>query len=71
MFESLNPSLVNQPVTFTATVKSKSSVPNGSVITFDNGATEIGTGTTTNGVATLTTSTFQSHRIRFKMPRGI
>jgi hypothetical protein len=53
---SLNPSQVNQPVTFTATVTSRISIPNGSTVTFSNGATKIGTGTTTNGVATLTTS---------------
>jgi hypothetical protein len=43
-------------VAFTATVSSKGSVPNGSTITFYNGATKIGTSTTTNGVATLATS---------------
>jgi hypothetical protein len=53
---SHNPSQVNQSVTFTATVTSSSSVPNGSMVTFHNGATVIGTGTTTNGVATLTAS---------------
>ncbi len=53
---SLNPSLVNQAVTLTATITSSSSIPNGSVITFYDGASEIGTGTTANGVATLTTS---------------
>ena len=54
---SLDPSSINQSVTFTATISSPSSpVPNGSTVTFYNGATEIGTGTTTNGVATLTTS---------------
>jgi hypothetical protein len=53
---SSNPSLVNQSLTFTATVTSGSSVPNGSVITFYKGTASIGTGTTTNGVASLTTS---------------
>jgi hypothetical protein len=53
---SPNPSNVNQSVAFTATVSSKGSVPNGSTITFYNGATKIGTSTTTNGVATLATS---------------
>jgi hypothetical protein len=51
-----NPGRRNQPVTFKATVKSSSSVPNGSVITFYNGATEIGSGTTTDGGASLTVS---------------
>jgi len=53
---SLNPSPINQPVTFTATVTSSSSVPNGSTLTFYAGTTKLGIGTTTNGVATLTTS---------------
>jgi hypothetical protein len=53
---SPNPSIVNQAVTLTATITSSSSVPNGSVITFYDGASEIGTGRTANGVATLTTS---------------
>ncbi|MGD0757972.1 MAG: FG-GAP-like repeat-containing protein [Candidatus Sulfotelmatobacter sp.] len=53
---SPNPSLVNQTVTFTATITSTPLVPNGEVVTFYNGTTELGTGTTTNGVATLTTS---------------
>lgn len=53
---SPNPSLVNQAVTFTATITSTPPVPNGEVVTFYNGTTDLGTGTTTNGVATLTTS---------------
>jgi hypothetical protein len=53
---SLNPSSINQAVTFTASVGSNRPIPNGEVLTFYNGATEIGTGTTTNGVASLTTS---------------
>jgi hypothetical protein len=53
---SPDPSLVNQSVTFTATITSNDFVPNGSVVTFYNGKTKIGTNTTTNGVATLTTS---------------
>jgi len=51
---SPNPSQVNQTVTFTATITP--GVSNGEVVTFYNGKTEIGTGTTTNGVATLSTS---------------
>jgi Bacterial Ig-like domain (group 3) len=43
-------------VTFTATITSTPSVPNGEVVTFYDGKTELGTGTTTNGVATLSTS---------------
>ena len=53
---SLNPSKVHQSVTFTAKVSSISSVPNGAVITFYAGTTKIGTRTTVNGVATLTSS---------------
>jgi hypothetical protein len=53
---SPNPSHVNEVVTLTATVTSNSSVPNGSTVAFYNGATEIGTGTTSNGMASLTTS---------------
>ncbi len=53
-----NPSLVGQPVTFTATVSSGTGkpIPTGTV-TFTDGATAIGTSTEINGVATFTTST--------------
>jgi len=53
---SLNPAPVNTPVTFTATVTSTVIVPNGTVVNFASGLTQLGFGTTTNGVATLTTS---------------
>ena len=53
---SPNPSQVGQPVTFTATITSSNPIPDGSVVTFYQGAVQIGTDTTTNGVATLTTS---------------
>jgi hypothetical protein len=53
---SPNPSGINQAVTFTATVTSALSVPDGQVITFYQGTTKLGTGVTTNGEATLTTS---------------
>ena len=53
---SPNPSLVSQPVTFTATITSSSVIPNGSTVTFYDGTASIGTGATTNGVASLTTS---------------
>jgi hypothetical protein len=50
-----SPSIVDQPVTFTATVTSKKGViPNGELVTFSVGKTTLGTGTTTNGVASLT-----------------
>jgi hypothetical protein len=51
---SPNPSQVNQTVTFTATITP--TPPNGELVTFYNGKTELGTGATTNGVATLTAS---------------
>jgi hypothetical protein len=51
---SANPAHVSQAVTFTATVTP--TPPNGEVVTFYNGKTSLGTSTTTNGVASLTTS---------------
>ena len=53
---SPSPSQVNQPVTLTATLTASSSVPNGSPVTFSRGKANLGTTTTTNGVATFTTS---------------
>src|SRR5208282_1197502 len=53
---SPNPSQVNQTVTFTATITSTPPVPNGEIVTFYHGKTELGTGATANGVASLTTS---------------
>jgi FG-GAP-like repeat/Bacterial Ig-like domain (group 3)/FG-GAP repeat len=53
---SLNPAPINTPVTFMATVTSTEPVPNGTVVTFFNGTTNLGTGMTTNGVASLNTS---------------
>jgi len=50
---SLNPSIVNQSVTFTATVPAGVT----GTITFLDGATILGTGTLNNGQAILTTST--------------
>lgn len=50
---SVNPSAVNQPVTFTATVPSTAT----GTVTFKNGTTAIGTSTVNSGVATVTTST--------------
>jgi hypothetical protein len=55
LISSPNPSLINQTVTFTATISSTTPVPNGEVVAFYNGATKIGTGATTNGIAKLTT----------------
>ncbi len=53
---SPNPAHVHQTVTFTATIASTPPAPNGEVVTFYNGKTNLGTGKTANGVATLTTS---------------
>jgi hypothetical protein len=53
---SSNPSNVNQSVTFSATITSNLPIPNGQAVVFYNGATEIGTGSTNSGMATLTTS---------------
>src|SRR5208337_3511847 len=53
---SPNPSQVHQTATFTATITSTPAVPNGEVVTFYNGKTELGTGATANEVASLTAS---------------
>jgi hypothetical protein len=54
---SVSPSLVNQPVTFTATVSSTfGSIPNNDSVAFYDGTTQLGTAMTAAGVATLTTS---------------
>ncbi len=50
---SLNPSVVNQPVTFTAIAPAGAT----GTITFFDGATNLGTGTLSNGQAAITTST--------------
>jgi Bacterial Ig-like domain (group 3) len=60
-----SPSLVNQPVTFTATVSSTyGPIPKGETVTFYDGTTELGTGTTTGGtgVGTFTTSALSAKR---------
>ena len=51
---SLNPSFPDQPVTFTATVTSPAGVPAGTV-TFNDGATALGTSALSGGTATLST----------------
>jgi len=54
---SLNPSTLGQGVTFTATVTWQyGTVPNGETVTFYDGSTELGTGTTSSGAAQFTTS---------------
>lgn len=53
---SLNPAILGQSVTFTATITSVSPVPDGSQISFTDNGTPIGSSPTTGGVATLTWS---------------
>ena len=52
---SLNPSLVSNPVTFTASVTAAAGTPTGSIAFFD-GTTELGSGALSAGSATYTTS---------------
>lgn len=62
-----SPSFVGKPVTFTATVTSTHGpIPNGEVVTFYDGSTIMGTGTTSSGVATFTTSslTAKAHTVK-------
>ena len=66
-----SPSFVGNPVTFTATVTpSHGTIPDGELVTFFDGTTAIGTGTTTSGVATFTTSslTLKTHTIKGTYP---
>jgi hypothetical protein len=52
-----SPSTVGQSVTFTATVTSpNATIANGEIVTFSSGKITLGTGATSNGVASLTTS---------------
>jgi large repetitive protein len=58
---SSNPSVHEQPITFTATVTSAGGTPpNGETVTFYNGLNVIGTAPMTGGIASLTTPTLQS-----------
>jgi len=57
---SLSPSFVGQPVRFTATISSTPTVPDGTPVTFTANGTLIGTGTTTSGIASITTSTLKA-----------
>ncbi len=51
---SLNPAVINQPFDLTATITSQVPIPDGVEVDFFDSANLIGSGTTTNGVATLT-----------------
>ncbi len=55
-----SPSLVGQPVTFTATVTSKGAIPDGELLTFYDGTTALGSATLTGGVASLTTASLSA-----------
>ena len=57
---SPNPSQLNESVTFTATISSNPPVPDGEVIAFYSGAKILGMGTTSGGIAALTTSFAQA-----------
>uniref|UniRef100_UPI0015D7C334 Ig-like domain repeat protein n=1 Tax=Nevskia soli TaxID=418856 RepID=UPI0015D7C334 len=53
---SVSPSNIGQSVTFTATVRLTSgTIPNGETVSFSDGATQIGSGTTNGGIATFST----------------
>ncbi|HTS35492.1 MAG TPA: choice-of-anchor tandem repeat GloVer-containing protein [Candidatus Solibacter sp.] len=52
---SFNPSYVNQPVTYTATVTSSNGVPDG-IVTFKSGTTTLGSAALNGGAASFTTS---------------
>src|SRR5258708_21935295 len=65
LLTSANPSVFGQTVTFTATVTVNSpgtgTVPSGETVTFKDGATSLGTGTTNaSGVATVSTSSLNA-----------
>ena len=66
-----SPSQINQSVTFTATVRPrKKAIPDGELVTFYDGKTEIGTAATVSGVATFTTSSLKAktHTIKATYP---
>lgn len=67
---SLNPSQINQQTILKATISSSPSIPDGEPITFYDGTTKIGSGTTVNGIASLTISfsVARTHTIKAKYP---
>ena len=56
---SINPSVLNQSVTFTATVTGSNAAPTGTVNFYDGG-TMIGSGTLTAGTGNVSTATFST-----------
>ena len=68
---SLNPSLVGQSVTFTATVSSTAgTLPNGENVTFKNGSAILGTAPLSAGVAALTTSLLPAGKFKITASYG-
>lgn len=65
-----SPSILAQPVKFTATVNSSFGIHDGETVTFHDGTAVIGTGTTVLGVATFSTSSLMvgSHTIQAVYP---
>ena len=65
LMSSANPSLLNQPVTFTATVTAASGPTPTGMVTFKHGAVVMGSATLSGGVASFTTSnlTLDGHGI--------
>ncbi len=62
-----SPSLIGQPVTFTATITSKGgTIPDGELVSFYDGAKAIGTGETSGGRASLTTSSLTATKHTIK-----
>jgi hypothetical protein len=61
-----SPSFINQSVTFTASISSTDGVPDNATVTFFDGATAIGTTTSTSGLATFSTSALaaRTHTIK-------
>jgi uncharacterized repeat protein (TIGR03803 family) len=66
-----SPSIINQAVMFTATVTSAGgSIPDNEAVTFYDGSTQIGVGSTASGVATFTTSTLSAKAHTIKATYG-
>ena len=61
-----SPVLLGQTVTFTATVESNLPISDGETVSFYHGTTELGTGTTANGMAALSTSFSKAGKFMIK-----